>query len=188
MQQDNTSIISPLLISMFYWLSIASTLAVLVSIDYVLIKLWVTGLAQLGVVLTTVIASALVSFDVLSITSIYLFAVNMIRRGGVKWLIALYLIGAVIVLSYYTYTVLRENSFIYIEVNTVGVLGDKYVGYGILMYNLGVLILMYIIVKGKDIIRNLPYNVTLPGFGKGFKGDRRGRERDDSIEVVVEEA
>jgi len=187
--QNQGGLVPGIIVDILYWGGILTVLAIAYTIDYMLIHLWLYGTATLNIVLDALILASLLSFDALSLTSTILFIKNVRSRANM-WILLVYAIGAFVVLTYYTYMVMANHTAILVEVYGQGVVGDKYIGYGIVLYNLGVALLTWLVIQGKgtlDRLRSIPIILTpLPPL-RNNKGANTRREKECSVVDVYDE-
>jgi len=188
--QNQGGLIPGIIVDILYWGGILTVLAIAYTIDYMLIHLWLYGTATLNIVLDALILASLLSFDALSLTSTILF-IKSARSKANTWILLIYAIGAFVVLTYYTYMVMANHTAILVEVYGQGVVGDKYIGYGIVLYNLGVALLTWLVIQGKgtlDRLRSIPIPLITPTTPlRGNKGASTRRERECSVVDVYDE-
>ncbi|KUO86016.1 MAG: hypothetical protein AT709_06190 [Caldivirga sp. MG_3] len=180
MSQNQGGLVPGIIVDILYWGGILTVLAIAYTIDYMLIHLWLYGTATLNIVLDALILASLLSFDALSLTSTILFIKNVRSRANM-WILLIYAIGAFVVLTYYTYMVMANHTAILVEVYGQGVVGDKYIGYGIVLYNLGVALLTWLVIQGRGALsklRSIPIPIITPTTPlRGNKGLTRGGRR-----------
>ncbi|MFP3311532.1 MAG: hypothetical protein RXO26_06860 [Caldivirga sp.] len=189
MSQNQGGLVPGIIVDILYWGGILTVLAIAYTIDYMLIHLWLYGTATLNIVLDALILASLLSFDALSLTSTILFIKNMRSRANM-WILLIYAIGAFVVLTYYTYMVMANHTAILVEVYGQGVVGDKYIGYGIVLYNLGVALLTWLVIQGKgtlDRLRSIPIILTPSPPLHNNKGANTRREKECSVVDVYDE-
>jgi hypothetical protein len=178
--QNQGGLVPGIIVDILYWGGILTVLAIAYTIDYMLIHLWLYGTATLNIVLDALILASLLSFDALSLTSTILFIKNVRSRANM-WILLIYAIGAFVVLTYYTYMVMANHTAILVEVYGQGVVGDKYIGYGIVLYNLGVALLTWLVIQGRGALsklRSIPIPIITPTTPlRGNKGLTRGGRR-----------
>lgn len=184
MSQSQGGVIPGVVIDILYWGGILTVLAIAYTIDYLLIHLWLYGTATFNIVLDALILASLLSFDSISLASVILFARNARGRSSF-WLLLLYVVGAFAVLTYYTYTVIINHSSIFVEVYGQGVVGDRYVGYGIVLYNLGILLMTWLIVQGRRNVSKLSRSLQIPLLTQSFAGNGRGKGRSGCYDVII---
>jgi hypothetical protein len=187
--QNQGGLVPGIIVDILYWGGILTVLAIAYTIDYMLIHLWLYGTATLNIVLDALILASLLSFDALSLTSTILFIKNMRSRANM-WILLIYAIGAFVVLTYYTYMVMANHTAILVEVYGQGVVGDKYIGYGIVLYNLGVALLTWLVIQGKgtlDRLRSIPIILTPSPPLHNNKGANTRREKECSVVDVYDE-
>jgi len=187
--QNQGGLVPGIIVDILYWGGILTVLAIAYTIDYMLIHLWLYGTATLNIVLDALILASLLSFDALSLTSTILFIKNMRSRANM-WILLIYAIGAFVVLTYYTYMVMANHTAILVEVYGQGVVGDKYIGYGIVLYNLGVALLTWLVIQGKgtlDRLRSIPIILTPSTPLHGDKRANTRREKECSVDVYDED-
>jgi hypothetical protein len=176
-------------VDILYWGGILTVLAIAYTIDYMLIHLWLYGTATLNIVLDALILASLLSFDALSLTSTILFIKNVRSRANM-WMLLIYAIGAFVVLTYYTYMVMVNHTAILVEVYGQGVVGDKYIGYGIVLYNLGVALLTWLVIQGKGTLDRLRSILIILTPSPPLHNDKRAntrREKECSVVDVYDE-
>jgi len=187
--QNQGGLVPGIIVDILYWGGILTVLAIAYTIDYMLIHLWLYGTATLNIVLDALILASLLSFDALSLTSTILFIKNVRSRANM-WILLIYAIGAFVVLTYYTYMVMANHTAILVEVYGQGVVGDKYIGYGIVLYNLGVALLTWLVIQGKgtlDRLRSIPIILTpSPPLHNDKRANTR-REKECSVVDVYDE-
>jgi len=187
--QNQGGLVPGIIVDILYWGGILTVLAIAYTIDYMLIHLWLYGTATLNIVLDALILASLLSFDALSLTSTILFIKNVRSRANM-WILLIYAIGAFVVLTYYTYMVMANHTAILVEVYGQGVVGDKYIGYGIVLYNLGVALLTWLVIQGKgtlDRLRSIPIILTpSPPLHDDKRANTR-REKECSVVDVYDE-
>ncbi|WP_066793645.1 hypothetical protein [Caldivirga sp. MU80] len=189
MSQNQGGLVPGIIVDILYWGGILTVLAIAYTIDYMLIHLWLYGTATLNIVLDALILASLLSFDALSLTSTILFIKNVRSRANM-WILLIYAIGAFVVLTYYTYMVMANHTAILVEVYGQGVVGDKYIGYGIVLYNLGVALLTWLVIQGKgtlDRLRSIPIILTPSPPLHNNKGANTRREKECSVVDVYDE-
>jgi phosphoglycerol transferase MdoB-like AlkP superfamily enzyme len=187
--QNQGGLVPGIIVDILYWGGILTVLAIAYTIDYMLIHLWLYGTATLNIVLDALILASLLSFDALSLTSTILFIKNVRSRANM-WILLIYAIGAFVVLTYYTYMVMANHTAILVEVYGQGVVGDKYIGYGIVLYNLGVALLTWLVIQGKgtlDRLRSIPIILTPSPPLHNNKGANTRREKECSVVDVYDE-
>jgi hypothetical protein len=187
--QNQGGLVPGIIVDILYWGGILTVLAIAYTIDYMLIHLWLYGTATLNIVLDALILASLLSFDALSLTSTILFIKNVRSRANM-WILLVYAIGAFVVLTYYTYMVTANHTAILVEVYGQGVVGDKYIGYGIVLYNLGVALLTWLVIQGKgtlDRLRSIPIILTPSSPLRNNKGANTRREKECSVVDVYDE-
>jgi hypothetical protein len=187
--QNQGGLVPGIIVDILYWGGILTVLAIAYTIDYMLIHLWLYGTATLNIVLDALILASLLSFDALSLTSTILFIKNVRSRANM-WILLIYAIGAFVVLTYYTYMVMANHTAILVEVYGQGVVGDKYIGYGIVLYNLGVALLTWLVIQGKgtlDRLRSIPIILTPSTPLHNNKGANTRREKECSVVDVYDE-
>jgi len=187
--QNQGGLVPGIIVDILYWGGILTVLAIAYTIDYMLIHLWLYGTATLNIVLDALILASLLSFDALSLTSTILFIKNVRSRANM-WILLIYAIGAFVVLTYYTYMVMANHTAILVEVYGQGVVGDKYIGYGIVLYNLGVALLTWLVIQGKgtlDRLRSIPIILTPFPPLHNNKGANTRREKECSVVDVYDE-
>ena len=188
MSQNQGGLVPGIIVNILYWGGILTVLAIAYTIDYMLIHLWLYGTATLNIVLDALILASLLSFDALSLTSTILFIKNMRSRANM-WILLIYAIGAFVVLTYYTYMVMANHTAILVEVYGQGVVGDRYIGYGIVLYNLGVALLTWLVIQGKGTLDRLRSIIILTPSTL-LHGDKRAntrREKECSVVDVYDE-
>jgi len=187
--QNQGGLVPGIIVDILYWGGILTVLAIAYTIDYMLIHLWLYGTATLNIVLDALILASLLSFDALSLTSTILF-IKSARSKANTWILLIYAIGAFVVLTYYTYMVMANHTAILVEVYGQGVVGDKYIGYGIVLYNLGVALLTWLVIQGKgtlDRLRSIPIILTpSPPLHNDKRANTR-REKECSVVDVYDE-
>lgn len=177
-------------LAIIYWAGLLTVLSIGFTIDYVLIHLWIYGSAQLGIVIMVLVASSVLLFDALSIVSTISFFRGLVRNrsgghGGSSALLYIYMVIVIVAIVYYTYFVLQNNASIYIEAYGQGVIGNRYIGYGIALYNLGLALLMLLILKFRGFTKNIQLPiVNVPGLASQLTG--QGRRRGGSDQPVIE--
>jgi len=187
--QNQGGLVPGIIVDILYWGGILTVLAIAYTIDYMLIHLWLYGTATLNIVLDALILASLLSFDALSLASTILFIKNVRSRANM-WILLIYAIGAFVVLTYYTYMVMANHTAILVEVYGQGVVGDKYIGYGIVLYNLGVALLTWLVIQGKgtlDRLRSIPIILTSSTPLHGDKRANTRREKECSVVDVYDE-
>ncbi|MGC9225926.1 hypothetical protein [Caldivirga sp.] len=181
MSQAQSGPIPGIVINILYWGGIITVLAIAYTIDYLLIHLWLYGNAEFNIVLDTLILASLLSFDALSLASTIFFIRNARNRTS-SGLLLLYVIGAFAVLTYYTYVVMANHTAILVEVYGQGVIGDKYIGSGIVLYNMGIALMTWLIVQGRGNLNKLTHEIPLPSIPQTFTNNRsKGKDKDDAI-------
>ncbi|WP_291767281.1 hypothetical protein [Caldivirga sp. UBA161] len=182
MSQSQSSPIPEAIINILYWGGIITVLAITYTIDYLLIHLWIYGSAEFNIVLDALILASLLSFDSLSLASTIFFIKNARSRAS-SWLLLIYAVGAFIVLAYYTYVVMANHAAIMVEVYGQGVIGDKYIGFGIVLYNMGIALMTWLIIQGRGNLNKLTR--AIPIITQTFTNGGEGDENSNKDGVII---
>ena len=184
MSQSQNSPIPDAIINILYWGGIITVLAIAYTIDYLLIHLWLYGNAEFNIVLDALILASLLSFDALSLASTIFFIKNARGRASL-WLLLIYVVGAFAVLTYYTYVVMANHTAIMVEVYGQGVVGDKYVGSGIVLYNMGMALMTWLIIQSRGNLSKITRMIPLPPITQQFTNRRKDKDDDKNGEIII---
>ncbi|MCG2886587.1 MAG: hypothetical protein RXP99_04775 [Vulcanisaeta sp.] len=126
-------------------LSIISALAMSVSVDYVLIELWLYGIANLTILIITPVFMFMLSVLVISL-------ITMIKqfRGGfgnaalkAKALMITYTVFFILAMIYFTYISVIHYTMLGLVVTDYQLVGDHYLGFGLALYNAGLFMMSW---------------------------------------------
>ncbi|ABW02502.1 hypothetical protein [Caldivirga maquilingensis] len=186
MSQSQNSPIPEAIINILYWGGIITVLAIAYTIDYLLIHLWLYGNAEFNIVLDALILASLLSFDALSLASTIFFIKNARSRTS-SWLLLIYAVGAFAVLTYYTYIVMASHTAIMVEVYGQGVTGDKYIGSGIVLYNMGMALMTWLIIQGRGNLSKLTRAIPMLPVSQSFTNRKRSNDANDPIIICYDD-
>ncbi|WP_069806404.1 hypothetical protein [Vulcanisaeta thermophila] len=163
-----------------YIMSLLSALSMAVSLDYVLISLWLYGEANLTILIVMPIFMFMLSMLVIS-------SITMIRqlRGGfgsmstrAKALMTIYILFFMAALLYFTYISVIHYVNLGLVITDYQLVGDHYLGFGLALYNAGVLTTSWQLIE--DLI-----NGKSPSLYKLFMSMFKRDSNDDDDTIVI---
>ncbi|MFB6469928.1 MAG: hypothetical protein TU36_001640 [Vulcanisaeta sp. AZ3] len=137
-----------------YIMSLISALSMAMALDYVLIELWLYGIANLTVLIVTPVFMFMLSMLVIS----SLTMIKQLRNGfgdmsfRARALIITYITFFMIALMYFTYISIMHYADLGLVITDYQLTGDHYLGFGLALYNAGLLVMSWQLIE--DLMNN----------------------------------
>jgi len=135
-----------------YITSIVSAIAMSISVDYILLGLWLWGEANLLALVMTPVVIFMISVTAITMGTL----IKQFRNGFMKLpgraraLVIIYILGLLLALVYFAYTSIIHYLGLSLLIIDQDLVGDHYLGLGLALYNTGLLMLTWQI--GEDLL------------------------------------